>query len=57
MEKGGKFFIKLNKKFLNHEEDFFLPKFNHNSVWWDSSSEEESIIIGLLAKSGHERIE
>lgn len=57
MEKGGKFFIKLNKKFLTHKEDFFLPKFNHNSVWWDNSSKNESIIIGLLAKSGHERIE
>lgn len=39
MDKGGKFFIKLDKTFLSHEEDFFLPKFNHNSLWWDSSSE------------------
>jgi hypothetical protein len=48
MEKGGKFFIKLNKKFLTHEEDFFVPKFNHNSLWWDNSHEEDSVIIGLL---------
>ncbi|CAD8115172.1 unnamed protein product [Paramecium primaurelia] len=56
MDKGGKFFIKLDKKFLQHEEDFFLPKFNHNSLWWDSSSENQSIIIGLLGLSAHNRV-
>jgi len=25
MEKGGKFFIKLNEFFLPHEEELFIP--------------------------------
>lgn len=48
MEKGGKFFIKLNKFFLPHEEELFIPQFGFHGLWWDNSSEEESIIIGLI---------
>lgn len=56
MEKGGKFFLKLSKPFLPHEEEVFIIDIPYCSQWWDNSSEDETIVIGILAKDGSDRI-
>lgn len=54
MEKGGKFFIKLNKHINNHDYDeLIIPKFDYHIVLWDNSNEKESIIIGLVVGDGY----
>jgi hypothetical protein len=56
MEKGGKLFVKLNKKIVNEDVSSIIIDSMPSVFFWNNSNSNEFMITGLISGKAYELI-